>query len=107
MQNIRCHIFISAFILLMDLVDPFPFVNKIIKTAPPLATKELAAQSKLSQSVNVKNELKANTDQLLVPLALTANGYIIEDSDGSILEVPATAVKPIKISKRDSLRSGS
>ena len=86
-------------------MDPFPFVNKIVKTAPPLAVKEFAAQSKRSLLVNLKSG-KPNSDQLLVPLAFSANGYIVEDSDGRILEVPAAAVKPIKFSKQDRLRAG-
>ena len=88
-------------------VDPFPFVNKIVKTAPALAAKEFTPHSKLSPSGNAKNALKPNTDELLVPLAFTANGYIVEDSNGSILQVPATAVKPIKIFKEARLRAGS
>lgn len=75
-------------------VDPWPFVNKMVKTAPLLKMKDIP------ELLTFKK--KSSTDTLqkpgvpLIPLAVTDNGYIAELPGGRIIQTPFTAVKQIK-----------
>ena len=77
-------------------VDPLPFVNQAVKKAPAVAAKNLAVILRLTkpQKATGGTLIKANT--VLVPLAVTAKGYIAELPDGSLLQAPFTAVQTIK-----------
>jgi len=73
-------------------VDPYPFINKAVKTAPAVPEKSLTHYLKLTKSQKVGTQtITANA--LVVPLAVTAKGYISESPEGQIFLTPFTAVK--------------
>ena len=75
-------------------IDPWPFVNKTVKTASPAAKKELGINLKWK-----KIETKKTTslkDELLTPLAATADSYIAQLPDGSIISAPFNSVQQVK-----------
>lgn len=76
-------------------VDPWPFVNKTIKSAGEVKPKELDTYLQWK-----KPKAKTSNDELLMPLAITNKNYIAELADGKIIAAPFDAVKQIKISKQ-------
>lgn len=74
-------------------INPLPFVDRTVKTAPVVAAKTFSTQLKLTkaQKSGDGNAVKAAT--LLVPLAVDAKGYLAEAPDGRLLQVPFSAVK--------------
>ena len=80
--------------------DPLPFVNKVVKTASTVPDKNLNGYLRLTKTQKIigKETIKINT--LLVPIAVSADGYISELPDGKMIRVPFTAVQfiaaPIK-----------
>ena len=89
-------------------VDPFPFVNRTIKIAPAFNAKTLAARLQLKTLLRTKAKvLPTNNDSLLIPLAVTADNYIAELPDGSIIQTPISSVKIIQPKKKaGSLATG-
>lgn len=76
-------------------IDPLPFVNKTIKAAPEVPSKNLAVSLKLLKSKRAGNDLiKANT--ILTPLAATSKSYIAETLEGILLQISTDEVKVIK-----------
>lgn len=90
-------------------VDPFPFVNRTVKIAPAFNAKTLAARLQLKPLAGTKaKELPTNNDSLLIPLAVTADNYIAELPDGSIIQTPISSVKILKPKKQArSLATGA
>ncbi|MBC7873015.1 MAG: M23 family metallopeptidase [Ferruginibacter sp.] len=78
-------------------IDPLPFVNKIVKTAPAPVAKNLTRQISLTRAIKNKANETVNANTILIPLALTAEGYIAELPDGSIIFTPLTSVKAVKV----------
>ena len=74
-------------------IDPLPFVNPAVRIAPALKPRNLKGQLVISNPRSVKDE-RLTRGTLLTPLAVTRDGYIVEVADGSILQIPANAVKP-------------
>jgi murein DD-endopeptidase MepM/ murein hydrolase activator NlpD len=74
-------------------VNPLPFVNRSIKSAPEVPAKSLAGFLKLIKSVKTTNGvvLKVNTE--LIPLAVNAKGYFAELPNGDVIETPFASVK--------------
>ncbi|GEO07886.1 M23 family metallopeptidase [Segetibacter aerophilus] len=74
-------------------VNPLPFVNRTIKTAPAVPAKSLSGSLKLLKAQKTAQGIliKANTE--LVPLAVNAKGYLAELPDGNIIQTPFNAVK--------------
>jgi len=75
-------------------VDPYPFVNKTIKPPAAVPDKNLTNYLRLTKSQKLeqwKDVVTINT--LILPLAVTAKGYIGELPDGKILDLPFTAVQ--------------
>jgi murein DD-endopeptidase MepM/ murein hydrolase activator NlpD len=83
-------------------IDPWPFVNKTIKTAPTVKAKDLDLhlQVKNIAATKSKKDITPINDELLVPLAITANSYIAEQPDGKILSIPVNSVKLVKNNKQ-------
>jgi hypothetical protein len=77
-------------------VDPLPYVNQSLKTAPAVPAKNLTRSLKLikTQKTVQGTVVKANT--ILVPLAVTAKGYIAELPDGNLIKAPFTSVQVFK-----------
>jgi murein DD-endopeptidase MepM/ murein hydrolase activator NlpD len=83
-------------------VDPYPFVNRQVKTAPAVP------QKKMTDYVRLLKDLKAETitakkNSVLMPLAVSSKGYIAELPDGRLVQTPFASVQlatqPIKKSK--------
>lgn len=73
-------------------VDPWPYVNKNIRTADEVKAKELDTHLQWK-----KPKTKTANDELLIPLAITNKTYIAELADGTIISAPIDAVKQIRI----------
>jgi murein DD-endopeptidase MepM/ murein hydrolase activator NlpD len=77
-------------------IDPLPFVNRTMKTAPAVKDKKLTTQLKLTKAQKLSNGSLVKAATNLVPLAANASGYLVEAPDGSLLQVPYSAVQVIK-----------
>jgi len=77
-------------------IDPFPFVNNVVKTAPAPEAKDLKVHLKLKPVAKSQTKVMVNDTALLVPLAVNANGYIAEFPDGNVIQAPFKSVKPVK-----------
>jgi murein DD-endopeptidase MepM/ murein hydrolase activator NlpD len=77
-------------------VDPLPYVNQAVKSSPAVPVKNLTRSLKLikTQKTGQGTVVKANT--ILVPLAVTAKGYIAELPDGNLIKMPFTSVQVLK-----------
>ena len=76
-------------------VDPWPFVNKNIRIAGDVKSRELNTFLQWR-----KSKAKTANDELLIPLAITNKTYIAELADGKIISAPIEAVKQIEISQQ-------
>jgi peptidoglycan LD-endopeptidase LytH len=74
-------------------VDPLPFVNKTMRTAPAVADKKLSAQLKLIKAQKKADGSTVKAATYLIPLAANAKGFLTEAPDGSLLQVPFGAVQ--------------
>ncbi len=77
-------------------VDPLPFVNPTVKTAPALAAKNLTGALKLLKPQKDGTGALVKSQTVLVPLGATAKGYLAELPDGNLIQVPFTAAQVIK-----------
>jgi len=77
-------------------VNPYPFIDPAVKTAAPAPRKDLTATLRVTatRKNTGTDALKANT--LLVPLAVSTQGYIAELPGGGLILAPITAVQPVK-----------
>jgi murein DD-endopeptidase MepM/ murein hydrolase activator NlpD len=87
-------------------VDPYPFVNRQIKTAPAIGTKKLTTHLRLVKDYKSFDVLiKKST--ILVAVAITSKGYIAELLDGRLVQpslaVVQPAVQPLKKTNAVSL----
>jgi hypothetical protein len=77
-------------------MDPFPFIDKKLKTAPPVKDKNLTVYLRMIKTQKLGTEkITVSANTLMVPLAVTAKGYISELPDGNMIEVPFAAVKAV------------
>lgn len=83
-------------------VDPLPFVNRSIKTAPSLSAKDLEGYAKLTRSQKTEEGVLIKANTILVPLAVNSNGYIAELPDGTVIQAPIDAVKLVKQAVKSS-----
>lgn len=77
-------------------VDPLPFVNQSVKTAPAVGAKNLAVTLKLTKAQKNRAGTVIKPNTVLVPLAVTSKGYIAELPDGGLMQTPFTAVTTIR-----------
>lgn len=77
-------------------IDPLPFVNRTVKTAPAVKDRKLTTQLKLTKAQKLANGEIIKTATYLVPLAANATGYLAEAPGGSLLQVPFNAVQVTK-----------
>lgn len=86
-------------------IDPLPFVNRSVKTAPAVAEKKLTAQLKLKKAQKAPDGTTLKAATLLVPLAADAKGYLAEAPGGQWLQVPYSAVQTTKepVGKTDAV----
>ena len=74
-------------------INPLPFVNKTVRTAPAVPEKNLNGYLRLTKAQKTIGEESIKTNTLLIPIAVTADGYISELPDGKMIKVPFTAVQ--------------
>lgn len=74
-------------------IDPFPFVDPTIKTAAPVPAKSLAHYLRLTKAIKGTEPSSTKNSTVLIPLAITAKGYIAEFSDGKIVQMPFNSVQ--------------
>lgn len=77
-------------------VDPFPFVNKQVRSVPSVPKKELNASLKVVKALRSSEGSSIKVDTRLVPLAVTSKGYIAESPEGNLLITPFSSVKTVK-----------
>ncbi len=80
-------------------IDPWPFVNKVVKTAPAITSKDLTGYLQFKTPVAITAGTKESSNPVLIPLAVNADGYIAELPDGKVMHVPFKAVKNIEKQK--------
>lgn len=73
-------------------IDPFPFVNRQIKTAAVPVQKKLPALLRLLKDYAYA-ELNLKKNLQLTPVAITAKTYLAELPDGRVVELPFTVVQ--------------
>lgn len=77
-------------------IDPFPFVNPDIKSAPYVPEKSMTNYLrvvKTQKSIDKSSAPAANT--LLIPIATTLKGYIAEMPNGKMIQVPFASVQTV------------
>jgi murein DD-endopeptidase MepM/ murein hydrolase activator NlpD len=77
-------------------INPLPFVNKEIQSAPDMAYRSLSGYLKVIKKDKASDGSILIANTLLVPLALQTKGYIAELPDGQQVIVPFNAVQFIK-----------
>jgi peptidoglycan LD-endopeptidase LytH len=76
-------------------VDPWPFINKAEKKAPAITQKKMTDYVKLVKNFKLDDGSALQANTVLVPLAVTAKGYLSETPDGKKVQVPFALVKSI------------
>ncbi len=74
-------------------MDPFPFVNPLVKTAPAVPGKNLVNYLRLTKTQKLRDDFVAKANTVLVPVAVSSNGYISELPDGRLVQVPFSVVQ--------------
>lgn len=82
-------------------IDPWPFVNRSLKSASPVKPKDLDTYLQIKNATTKKTV--AIDDEILVPLAVTDNSYLAETTGGKIITVPFKSAKPAKNYKQATL----
>lgn len=74
-------------------INPLPFVDRTVKTAPAVADKNLTTLLQLKKAQKTADGVAMDAASQLVPLAADAKGYLVEAPGGALLHVPFSAVK--------------
>jgi murein DD-endopeptidase MepM/ murein hydrolase activator NlpD len=74
-------------------VDPLPFVNTKVKTAPPVPEKNLVYKVRLKKPLKTASGEQIQMNTTLVPLATTSKGYLLEAPGGAVVLAPFSSVK--------------
>jgi murein DD-endopeptidase MepM/ murein hydrolase activator NlpD len=74
-------------------MDPLPFVNQLVKTAPAVPDKNLVNYLRLKKTQKLNDDFVAKANTVLVPVAVSSKGYISELPDGRLVQVPFSAVQ--------------
>jgi peptidoglycan LD-endopeptidase LytH len=77
-------------------VDPFPFINPTVRTAPPPPQKDLKVLLRLKPKPSSMQE----TTQL-IPLAINGEGYIAEQPDGKLIQAGFASTQIIPEKKQE------
>ncbi|MDZ4794815.1 MAG: M23 family metallopeptidase [Bacteroidota bacterium] len=78
-------------------IDPLPYVNKTVKKAAGPVAKNIPRQLAVIHAIKTKTEETVTANTVLLPLGLSAEGYIAELPDGKIILAPLKSVKIVKI----------
>jgi hypothetical protein len=74
-------------------LDPYPFVNRQVKSAASVSAKKMTEQLRLTKELKTTT-FTARKNTLLLPLAVTAKGYLAELPDGRLIQTDFAAVQP-------------
>lgn len=74
-------------------VDPFPFVNPVVKQPPVVKIRKITGPIKLAKNQRTKEGELVTANTVLTPLAITSNGYLAQSPDGKIIESSFNAVE--------------
>lgn len=77
-------------------IDPMPFVARGLKTPPAIPEKELIGYLQLTKSIKNERGVSVATGSKLVPVGVSARGYLTELPEGSYITVPFNGVKLLK-----------
>ncbi|MDB5192250.1 MAG: family peptidase [Segetibacter sp.] len=86
-------------------VNPLPFVNQSIKTAPAVPAKNLAGYLKLIKTQKTQDGISVAANTPLLPLAVNGKGYLAELPNGNIIQTPFTSVKVLSQLIRQPVQS--
>lgn len=75
-------------------LNPLPFVNRIVSSAPALPAKNSSDYLRLRKNLKTETGITPK-NSLLLPLAITANGYLAELPDGRIVQLPWASVQEV------------
>lgn len=84
-------------------IDPFPFVNPLLKTAPAVPAKNILNHLRVTKTQKLRDDFVAKANTILTPLAINSRGYISELPDGRLVQVPFSAVQSIATKNREAL----
>jgi hypothetical protein len=88
-------------------VDPYPFVNKSIRSAVEVKSRKMDHYLKLVKINKTKEGMVLKPNTIVIPLAHTAKEFIVELPDGGRANIPLTSVKAStdKIGRNDLFAS--
>jgi murein DD-endopeptidase MepM/ murein hydrolase activator NlpD len=76
-------------------VDPYPFIQEPGRQVPDVPRKDLTVQLQLKALTKFKPGSQFRDSTILVPLAVNADGYIVEYPDGRLSQTSFSSVKVI------------
>ncbi len=74
-------------------MDPFPFVNPLVKTAPAVPDKKMVNYLRLTKTQKLRDDFVAKANTILIPVAVSSKGYISELPDGRLVQVAFSSVQ--------------
>jgi murein DD-endopeptidase MepM/ murein hydrolase activator NlpD len=77
-------------------IDPLPFVDRTVKKASEIASKNLASYLKLTKAQKAGDGISIKANTVLVPLGVDAKGYIVELPDGKMMHAGFNMVQVTK-----------
>ena len=80
-------------------IDPFPFVNRKLKTIPALPKTDLPKKLELIKAFTLNTNTKLPAKTILFPLAISNEGYFAETAEGLMIKVAGSAVKLMRNEK--------
>ncbi len=84
-------------------IDPFPFVNPLIKNVLSAPDKKLVNYLRLIKKQKLRDDFVAKTNTILIPVAVSSKGYISELPDGRLVQVPFSTVQSIAVKNGEAL----
>jgi murein DD-endopeptidase MepM/ murein hydrolase activator NlpD len=76
-------------------INPFPFVNPTVKTPTNVNASKERLINPLRATTSIRTESRAfNSNAVVYPLAVTTKTFRVEMPDGTVAEVPSSALQP-------------
>ena len=76
-------------------IDPYPFVNPLVQAASPVPDKKLTTLVRLNKPQKMRSGETISKQTLMVPLAVTNEGYLTELPGGTIAQFAFSAVSTV------------
>ncbi len=88
-------------------IDPYPFVNPLVKEASAVPDKKLTALVRLNKTQKMRSGETISKQTLMVPLAVTNEGYLTELPGGTITQFSYSAVNTVTPpAKKETITAG-